>query len=491
MVESFLYFHNTILLADVSSTDVILLVVLLMLSMFFSASETVFASVNVIRLKTFAEEKRTGSAKALWVSNNFDKTLSTILFGNNVANIGLTVVSTTLFFTIFDGIYSAQIINIIATLSMTTIVLIFGEILPKSFAKQRADRWSLYLGPVLYYLIHILLPVVFPFILIRKLFFRKTYDADPTVTEDELETILDTMEDEGIIDEDEADMIESILSLKEKSVYEIMTPRIDVIAIEKSMNVEEVKELFFTHKYSRLPVYDKDKDNIIGIVNERDFLTCLVKNKEYVLEELMSEPFYVSKSMKVDKLLESLQHLNSHLAIVVGEYGGTSGIVTLEDALEEVVGEIYDEHDDHIASKFILQLSENKYNIDTSISTNKLFNALDIDHDLDQKYMNVASWIYELSEELPEEGDVVRFEFNESEYEDDQMIEYRYEFIFNVKKILDKRIMNATLTVNKSKVNKKEENSKRNYKDETSKKTSKDDNSRRSSKEEQSRRNKD
>ena len=215
------------------------------------------------------------------------------------------------------------------------------------------------------------------FLKIRNLLVKENNEITISVTGDELETIIDTMEEEGSIDEDEAEMLQSVLDLNDKTVYEIMTPRVDVVGIELGDSIEEIKELFFLQKFSRIPVYVKSIDNVIGVLHERDFLTMLIKGETFTVQELMADAFFVSKSMRVDTLIETLQRENTHLAIVSDEFGGTGGIVTMEDALEELVGEIYDEHDD-VDGDLIHPIKENKFGINAEISLEDLFDDFQI-----------------------------------------------------------------------------------------------------------------
>ena len=346
-----------------------------MVSAFFSMTETVYSSVNVIRLKTNIEDGHKESKKALWITEHYDLTLTTILVGNNLANIALATFSVAFFSGIFGN--NETLINVINTVVMTTVILIFGEIIPKSSARIYADSIAIKISAVFYFIIQVMMPITWVFIKIKGLVVKGNSDEKVSVTGNELETIIDTMEEEGSIDEDEAEMLQSVLDLNDKTVYEIMTPRVDVVGIELGDSIEEIKELFFLQKFSRIPVYVKSIDNVIGVLHERDFLTMLIKGETFTVQELMADAFFVSKSMRVDTLIETLQRENTHLAIVSDEFGGTGGIVTMEDALEELVGEIYDEHDD-VDGDLIHPIKENKFGINAEISLEDLFDDLDL-----------------------------------------------------------------------------------------------------------------
>ncbi len=417
---------------------------LLLLSAFFSLSETVFSSVNVIRLKTFIEDGIKGSKKGLWITENFDKTLTTILVGNNLANIALATVSVTFFSRIF--VNQATLVNVMNTFVMTTIILIFGEIIPKSFAKNNAERLALLLSSLMYWLINILTPVTWVFLKIKNLLVKENDEITISVTGDELETIIDTMEEEGSIDEDEAEMLQSVLDLSEKKVYDIMTPRVDMVGIEVNDDIESIKKTFFEHQFSRLPVYEKSRDNVIGVLHERDFFTKLIKDQKITVRKLMKEPMFVSKSMRVDTLIELLQREKAHMAIVSGEYGGTSGIVTMEDALEELVGEIYDEHDD-VEDDLISPIKEHKYGVNADIDLEDLFEELELGNPPQSQYSNLSGWLYDMFEDIPEVDMHYTYlqEIPNLDHDDDEPT--WLELKFTIKEIRDRRITYVHLTI--------------------------------------------
>jgi len=430
-------------IADISPYTILLIVILLAVSSFFSMSETVFSSVNVIRLKTFIEDGKKGSKKALWITDHFDLTLSTILVGNNLANIALATVSVGVFTKLLMN--EPTLINVINTVVMTTLILIFGEILPKSFGKNNAENVALLISGVLYWIIRIMKPVTWIFLKIKEWVVKEKANK-VSVTGDELETIIDTMEEEGSIDEDEAEMLQSVLDLSEKKIYEIMTPRVDMIAIDIEDTIEEIKELFFKHTLSRLPVFEENRDNVIGVLYERDFFTKLIKGEEIKIKEMMKKPFYVSTSMRVDTLIETLQRENLHLAIVSDEYGGTSGIVTMEDALEELVGEIYDEHD-RVEDEFIQQLKENKYGINAEIDLEDLFDDLELGNPPLSHYSSLSGWLYDMIEDIPEVDDSYSYVQEIMNYNHDEEEPRRLLLKFVVKDIKDRRINYIHLTI--------------------------------------------
>lgn len=422
--------------------SIIILIGLLILSSFFSMSETVFSSINPIRLKHAIDEKKPGSKKALWVHDHFDLTLSTILVGNNLANIAIASVSLGVIVTLFNTSEAAS--AALNTFIMTTVILIFGEIIPKSYGKVYSDAIALKISGLMYFIIKILRPITAVFISIKRLMVKDNHTVTITVTEDELETIIDTMEEEGSIDGDEAEMLQSVLDLRDKKVKEIMTPRVDMIALDETDDVETIKATFFEHQFSRMPVFAETRDNVIGILNERDFFTTLIMGTPFDLKALLKKPIFVPKAMRVDTLIETLQRENMHLAVVTDEYGGTSGIVTMEDALEELVGEIYDEHDD-IEPDFIQRESANDYLLNADISMHDLFDELELGEP-ENPDESVGSYIYNQFEDIVEEGTVVSYQHAKASYDHD-VPDTIFELKFVIKKIEERRIKTVLLTI--------------------------------------------
>jgi CBS domain containing-hemolysin-like protein len=431
-------------IGDVSPYTFVLLVILLAISSFFSMSETVFSSVSYIRLKTFVEDGIKGSKKALWIEEHFDLTLSTILVGNNLANIALATISVSIFSSIFTG--QETLINVLNTVIMTIIILIFGEIVPKSFAKNNAEKVSLYISGILYWIIHFMKPVTWMLLKIKSWIVKENGEAAVRVTGDELETIIDTMEEEGSIDEEEAEMLQSVLDLSGKKVYDIMTPRVDMVGIEIGEDIEDIKQKFFDNHYTRITVFEDNRDNIIGVLHERDLFTKLVKGEEINIRELMKEPMFVSVSMRVDTLITSLQRENSHLAIVSDEYGGTSGIVTMEDALEELVGEIYDEHDE-IDDEFIKQIKDGKYGVNAGIDMEDLYEELELGNPPESHYSILGGWLYDMIEDIPEVDESYSYIQEIVNYDHDSEEPKKLLLKFVIKDIKGRRINYVHLTV--------------------------------------------
>jgi len=428
-----------------------IMLALLVASAFFSMSEMAFSAVGKVRLKTLVDQNVHGSKKALWIAENFDRTLTTLLVGNNLANIALTTVAVVFFNGIFGSLENAAtIVSLINTIAMTIVILTFGEILPKSAAKQNPEKICLRISAFLYFLIKILTPITFPF---RKLNARVVQrleggEPKPTVTEDELETIIDTMEEEGSIDEEEADMLQRVLDLSDITVEEIMTPRVDMVAIDIEKSVDEITDMFFKHKFSRMPVYDGNSDNIIGILYERDFFTKLIKGRNFNVKKVLRKPLFVPATTKVDALIELLQEENNHLAVVVDEYGGVDGIVTMEDALEELVGEIYDEHDD--VEKNIVRRGPDSYVVDADFDLKRLFDDLELGAAPQSEATSVGGWLFEKFQDIPEVGERLEItqSVNQNYNELSELVSEDLEVLtFEVLKVKQRRIKSVLLTV--------------------------------------------
>lgn len=376
--------------------------VLILFSAFFSASETAFTKANILRLKSYADEKRKGARRAIYVAEHSDKALSTILVGNNLVNIASTTICAYLF---SKFISNPTLSNLLNTIIMTIIILTFGEILPKSISKANPDKFAMQFSGFLYFLMKLLTPITVVFGGLQRLATRKQKNDTPTVTEDELESIIDQMNEEGVIDRSEANILQGAIDIKSLTVYDIMTPRVDMVAISLNDSLETVKNLFIEHQYSRMPVYENDKDNIVGILNQKDFMLKMLKNQNIEIREIMTQPCFVTETMKVDDIIRLMQKEKKHLLVVLDEYGGTSGIVSMEDAIEEVVGEIYDEHDDEEPTKsLITKIGESNYILDPEVSVEDLYDQLEIEHLPETNYSSVGGMIYELSETLPEIG---------------------------------------------------------------------------------------
>ncbi len=435
-----------------SPSLLIAMLVLLIISAFFSMTEMAYSSVGKLRVKTLVEKDVSGSKKALWIVEHFDRTLTTLLVGNNLANIALATVSVMLFTGIFSSMANADTIaSIMNTVVMTIVILIFGEILPKSIAKTHTETICLKISSFIYFVIKIMTPITYPFLLLNRKVMAKVENANKiSVTESDLETIIDTMEEEGSIDGEEADMLQKVLDLSEITVEEIMTPRVDMIAIDVDENIEEVTDKFFKSKFSRIPVYDDSIDNIIGVLSERDFYTKLIKKQSVNLRRLVRKPIFVPTSTKVDALIELLQAQNSHLAFVVDEYGGLDGIVTMEDALEELVGEIYDEHDQ--IEDNITKIDDINYIVNADYDLEDLFEDLELGEAPISESTSIGGWLFEIFQDIPEvDEEVEHMIYYNQEYDDlsELASEDTAILTFKVLKVKKRRITQVLMTITK------------------------------------------
>ncbi len=379
----------------------IALAALVLLSGYFSATETAFSSVNKIRLKNMAADGDKKAKRALDLANDFDTILSTILVGNNIVNIGATSLATVIFIEYYGSIGPT-----LSTIVMTVIVLIFGEISPKSMAKEAPESFCMFSTPILKFFMTILAPVNFIFSLWKKLLSMVIkVDEDRKMTQDELMVLVDEVTQDGSIDEDEGKLLRSAIEFTERCAEDILTPRIDLEAVPSDATKEEVAVVFQESRFSRLLVYEDSIDDIIGVIHQKDFYTEKgITGKK--LSEVMTEPVFVPKSIKISDLLKYLQRNKSHIAVVSDDYGGTLGIVTMEDILEELVGEIWDEHDDVVET--FTKLDDNKYKVLCNTDLDTLLKFFDIDYD--EENSSVNGWVMDELGKIPEVGDKFSFE---------------------------------------------------------------------------------
>ena len=377
------------------------LVLLIALSGFFSASETAFSSVNVIRLKNWAEDGDRRAQRALALHEDYDRLLSAILIGNNIVNIAAASLGTVLF-TLYFPLYGASL----STIVITVVVLIFGEVTPKSLAKSRPERMAMAVAPVIGALMKVL--YVFTFLLNAWTKFVQNLvksEDDTGITGDELITMVSEAEQEGGIDEDESELIRSAIEFGDRVAEEILIPRVDVVMVEDTLTLEEVEKVFFSSDYSRLPVYHENQDNVIGYIHIHDLYQLQREGKSDWLQAL-TPVVYASHTEQIYDLLQSLQRQKAHMAIVVDAYGGTMGIVTMEDILEELVGEIWDEHDE-VVEEFKRQ-PDGSYLIACSADLHDVFRLFDLRDDCESS--TISSWVVEDLGHVPAKGDTFRYE---------------------------------------------------------------------------------
>ena len=377
---------------------IVLVVVMMIFSALFSGTETAYSSVNKLRLKNYEAQGDKRAGKALKLANKFDEVLTAVLIGNNIVNIASSSVSTVVFVKIFGNSGAG-----ISTAVITVLVLIFCEVMPKSYAKKNAEKMALAFASPLYVLVTVLKPAVFLLNKLSSLLAKG--DDSPSVTEDELKYMIDEIEEQGVIEEQESELVKSALEFDEISVDEILIPRVKIVGAEINSTIDEIKELFSQEMYSRLPVYEKSIDNIIGIITNKAFFKMLVEGRNDI-REIMQEVPHIADTQLISEAMRYMQHSKIHLAIVTDQYGGTKGMITLEDIIEELVGEIYDEDDEIV--KNIIKISENKYEVAGDTDIRELLETLELDENLIQTdYSSVGGWITDVMEHIPEADETI------------------------------------------------------------------------------------
>ena len=410
---------------------------LILCSSFFSCIETAFSCVSTARLKNEESKGNKKARNALFITENFDKALTTILIGNNVVNLGCSSLATVLCMNIFQNFAAA-----ISTGLTTILVLTFGEIIPKCIGKEKSEADALNTAIILKGLMIVLTPLSFLFIAIKTgaLKLLNIRNDSPTVTEDELKYIIEHSENEGVLEEEESEMVQSALEFDEKSAFEVLTPRVDMLALDIDDDFETNKNKILTERYSRVPVYKENLDNILGILYTRDYLEELIDGKTPDIKLLINDAFFTYKSRKLSALMNDLRKNQVNMAIVTDEYGGTLGIVTMEDLIEEIVGEIYDEDED--IEKEYTKLRENCYFVSGDLEFDQLLELTDReDFNNDTESHTVGGFIFEHMGRIPKEGD--KFEIDGLSFE--------------VYKVEERRIISAIVKVDPSKVKKEEE----------------------------------
>ena len=382
-------------------TQIVLIVCLMLFSAFFSATEMAFSSLNRIRMKNAAENGDKKAAATLKMAESFDRVLYTVLVGNNVVNILSSSVATVLFIGLLKDNGKG---TTVATIVMTVAVLIFGECVPKSLAKENPEKFAMAVLPFMK-LFKILFWLPATVLLgIRKLislcFKKKDGEEAAQITEDEIITFVEEAELEGSIGEQESELIRSAVEFNDREAQEILTHRVDISAVSDEMGEDEIGELFIETGFSRLPVYKDTIDNIIGVIHHKDFYNK-VKTGKATLSSMIKPVVSVHKSIKISDLLKLLQKEKTHIAVVADDYGGTLGIVTMEDIIEELVGDIWDEHDEVVEE--IVELEENKYRVLYTASLDKVFEEFDVRLESDES--SLGGWVMKELDKIPEEGD--------------------------------------------------------------------------------------
>ena len=384
---------------DGSMTLWVVLVVLVAFSAFFSASETAFSSLNQIRLKSRADDGDRTAARVLAMAEKYDKLLSTILVGNNIVNIAAASIGTILFTRLLGEERGATV----STIVLTIVVLIFGEVTPKSLAKEMPETIATAVAPALSLLMLVFTPLTWLFSQWKRLLNHFVHSSESdTITEGELMTMVSEAENDGELTDRESELIRSAIEFDDVEVEEILTPRVDVVAVADDIPLEELAQTFAESGYSRLPVYHGTIDNIIGVVHEKDFYIARLK-KETKIDDLVAPTLYTTGSTQISQLLRTLREQHHHMAVVVDEYGGTEGIITLEDILEELVGEIWDEHDEE--TEDFRKQSDGSWLVAGSASVDDLFETLELPEDEDIDSNTVNGLVQEKTCHLPKVGD--------------------------------------------------------------------------------------
>ncbi len=382
---------------------VFIMLALLLMSAYFSATETAFLTMNRIRLKTLAENGNRRAAVALKVSKDLDRLISTILIGNNIVNITLSTVSTVFFMRLLPTSGAT-----VSTIVMTLAVLIFGEITPKNLAKDTADSFVLFSAPFIRVIAVILAPLNYLFGLLKKLLSKLLTIRKPErYTEQELITIVEEAEQDGGIDEQESELIRSAIEFNDRAVSDILTPRVDVIAVQEAADLDEIADTFTGSGFSRLPVYGETLDDIVGVIHYKDFFNQVLRDGQ-PLTSITKPPLFIPESVNTSDLLRLLQRSKAHMAFVADEYGGTVGLVTMEDILEELVGDIWDEHD-QVVEEFV-QRDDETYQVLCSADLADLFDRFDVTVDPETDSSTVSGWVIERLGHIPVAGESFDYE---------------------------------------------------------------------------------
>lgn len=383
------------------TASLLIIIFCIIMSAYFSATETAFSSLNRIRIKNMAEKGNKKAKLVLSMSENYDSLLSTILIGNNIVNILSASLATVLFVKMLGNEAGPSV----STAVTTVVVLIFGEISPKSIAKENPESFAMFSAPLLRCLVVVLTPFNFLFGLWKKLL-SKIFKSDnnPSITEEELITIVEEAEQEGGIDEEESSLIRSAIEFSEQEAMDVLTPRIDITGVSTKATKEEIAEIFAETGYSRLPLYEDTIDHIVGIIYQKDFHNHVYRTSKSI-DACVRPALFTTKTKKIDELLKELQQEKLHIAVVLDEYGGTVGIVTLEDIIEEIVGEIWDEHDE--VTHEIVKISDEEYTILGTTNVDSVFEELDMSDELDVQ--TVSGWAMDVLGRVPESGDIFEY----------------------------------------------------------------------------------
>ena len=392
--------------------QLVVLVILVVLSAFFSSAETAFSTANRIKMRTLAEDGNKRAAQVLKILESYSKLLSAILIGNNVVNLSASSLATTVAIALSEPLgLQTSLMTGLATGILTIVVLLGGEIVPKTWANLNADKIVLVYAPIIHFLMVILTPVIFIVdkiaVGILKLFRIDPNKKNNAMTESELRSYVDVSHEDGVIEEEEKEMIYNVFDFGDSLAKDIMIPRIDMVSVEDTATYKEVMELFRENMYTRLPVYHDSTDNIVGIINIKDFLFVKDTDK-FTINDIMREAYYTYEYKKTSDLMMEMRKSSSNIALVLNEYGSTEGMITLEDLLEEIVGEIRDEYDAD-EETLIQDLGDNTYVVPGGMKLDDINNSIDTEFTSDD-YDSIGGLIIEKLDKLPEEGETVSLE---------------------------------------------------------------------------------
>ncbi len=387
-----------------NNSDLLIIISILVLCYsFFSASETAFSSLNKIKIKALANAGNKAAERTYRLTEDFSKLLTTILVGNTIVNVVSASLATVLFTNILGG-KGVTVSSII----MTLVIMIIGEIIPKNVAKYVPEKFAMSCTPILNLLVWLLTPLTFIFRFVEKIFEKHFGDRPDSYTTDEFITMVEEANEDGDIEDHEADLITNALEFNDLDVGEILTPRIDVIAVDvDDYTIEEIELKYRDSGFSRLPVYEGNIDNIIGVLIEKDFYYHLFYEKSTDIRQSLKEVIFTSPQVKISSLLKQFQTSKTHMAVVVDEYGGTQGIITMEDILEELVGEIYDEHDEVI--EYYKKLDDDTYLVKADVDYEDMFEHFGIELDEEYEFNTTSAWVIDMLDKIPDVGDSFDF----------------------------------------------------------------------------------
>lgn len=390
---------------------IILIALLVFLSFFFSSAESVYSTTNRLRLERDVESGKKHSVQVKKIVDNYDQTVLTILLGNNFVNIALTALVTGMALSYDKTHGSTGQYVVIFTALLFVVVVIFGEIVPKTIGVKFNYRLAYSYYYFFKFFEYLFLPVLFFFRFLtnkRKEKVDDTNNHDGIYTEDELQLIVDEIEEQGLIDEETSDLVRSAIEFTETEAYEIMTPRVDVFSYDIEDDIKKIMKEQEIFKFSRIPVYEDTIDNIIGILSTKDLIKLTLSKKKINIRSLIKKPLFVHHTKNISQILTEFKKTKNHIAIVIDEYGGTEGIITLEDILEEIIGEIWDESD--VVDEPIVKKSDTHYIIDGGLNIEDFFELFALEEDEDNDYDTVAGWCLEMLDRFAKVGDTFRYE---------------------------------------------------------------------------------